>query len=57
LRTGQRVLAVLRNGGGYAEEIVLDAAAAIAEYRRLNPTRPATNSRSPARSTGLLRRR
>ena len=26
LRTGQRVLAVLRNGGGYAEEIVLDAA-------------------------------
>src|SRR3984957_523014 len=26
LRPGQRVLAVLRNGGGYAEEIVLDAA-------------------------------
>jgi len=27
LRAGQRALAVLRNGGGYAEEIVLDAAA------------------------------
>src|SRR6202162_5266404 len=26
LRSGQRVLAVLRNGGGYAEEIVVDAA-------------------------------
>jgi len=29
LRTGQRVLAVLRNGGGYAEEIVLDAASVV----------------------------
>src|SRR5438874_7495634 len=29
LQAGQRVLAVLRNGGGYAEEIVLDAAAAV----------------------------
>jgi NADPH:quinone reductase len=29
LRTGQRVLAVLRNGGGYAEEIVLDAATVV----------------------------
>lgn len=28
-RIGQRVLAVLRNGGGYAEEIVLDAAAVV----------------------------
>src|SRR5258707_7253061 len=26
---GQRALAVLRNGGGYAEEIVLDAAAVV----------------------------
>jgi len=30
LRVGQRALAVLRNGGGYAEEIVLDAAAVVA---------------------------
>jgi NADPH:quinone reductase len=29
LRVGQRVLAVLRNGGGYAEEIVVNAAAAV----------------------------
>ena len=29
LRTGQRVLAVLRNGGSYAEEIVLDAATVV----------------------------
>src|SRR6516165_7511604 len=29
LRTGQRVLGVLRNGGGYAEEIVLDAATVL----------------------------
>lgn len=29
LRAGQRVLAVLRNGGGYAEEIVLDAASVV----------------------------
>jgi hypothetical protein len=29
LRTGERVLAVLRNGGGYAEEIVLDAATVL----------------------------
>jgi NADPH:quinone reductase len=29
LRVGQRALAVLRNGGGYAEEIVLNAAAAV----------------------------
>jgi NADPH:quinone reductase len=29
LRTGRRVLAVLRNGGGYAEEIVLDAATVV----------------------------
>ncbi len=29
LRTGQRVLAVLRNGGGYAEEIVLNAATVL----------------------------
>src|SRR5215813_1349219 len=29
LQAGQRVLAVLRNGGGYAEEIVLDAAAVV----------------------------
>jgi NADPH:quinone reductase len=29
LRTGQRVLAVLRNGGGYAEEIVLDIATVV----------------------------
>ncbi|HTZ36279.1 MAG TPA: NADPH:quinone oxidoreductase family protein [Stellaceae bacterium] len=29
LRRGQRVLAVLRNGGGYAEEIVLDAATVV----------------------------
>src|SRR5258705_796329 len=29
LRLGQRVLAVLRFGGGYAEEIVLDAAAVV----------------------------
>ena len=29
LRTGQRVLAALRNGGGYAEEIVLDAATVL----------------------------
>jgi len=29
LRAGQRVLAVLRNGGGYAEEIALDAAAVV----------------------------
>src|SRR5439155_16798662 len=28
-QAGQRVLAVLRNGGGYAEEIVLDAAAVV----------------------------
>src|SRR6202521_4024200 len=28
-RTGQRVLPVLRNGGGYAEEIVLDAATVL----------------------------
>jgi NADPH:quinone reductase len=30
LEKGQRVLAVLRNGGGYAEEIVLDAASVVA---------------------------
>ena len=29
LPTGQRVLAVLRNGGGYAKEIVLDAATVV----------------------------
>src|SRR4051812_37809655 len=29
LRPGQRVLAVLRNGGGYAEEIALDARAVV----------------------------
>jgi NADPH2:quinone reductase len=29
LQGGQRVLAVLRNGGGYAEEIVLDATAVV----------------------------
>jgi NADPH2:quinone reductase len=29
LQAGQRVLAVLRSGGGYAEEIVLDAAAVV----------------------------
>src|ERR1700738_4185319 len=29
LRAGQRALAVLRNGGGYAEEIVLNAAAVV----------------------------
>ena len=29
LRTGQRVIAVLRNGGSYAEEIVLDAATVV----------------------------
>jgi NADPH:quinone reductase len=29
LRVGQRTLGVLRNGGGYAEEIVLDAAAVV----------------------------
>ena len=29
LRAGDRVLAVLRSGGGYAEEIVLDAAAVV----------------------------
>src|SRR5689334_23676598 len=29
LHAEQRVLAVLRNGGGYAEEIVLDAAAVV----------------------------
>ena len=29
LRVGQRVLGVLRNGGGYAEEIVLDAASVV----------------------------
>ena len=29
LRAGQRVLAVLRSGGGYAEEIVLNAAAVV----------------------------
>ena len=29
LRTGQPVLAVLRNGGGYAEEILLDAATVV----------------------------
>ena len=29
LRVGQRVLAVLRNGGGYAEEIVVNAATAV----------------------------
>jgi NADPH:quinone reductase len=29
LRVGDRVLAVLRSGGGYAEEIVLDAAAVV----------------------------
>src|SRR5712692_4906830 len=29
LRAGQQALAVLRNGGGYAEEIVLDAAAVV----------------------------
>jgi hypothetical protein len=29
LRVGQRALAVLRNGGGYAEEIALDAAAVV----------------------------
>src|SRR5690242_9652118 len=29
LHTGQRVLAVLRSGGGYAEEIVLDAATVL----------------------------
>ena len=29
LQAGQQVLAVLRNGGGYAEEIVLDAAAVV----------------------------
>ena len=29
LRSGQRVLAVLRDGGGYAEEIVLDAATVL----------------------------
>ncbi|HTQ34419.1 MAG TPA: NADPH:quinone oxidoreductase family protein [Stellaceae bacterium] len=29
LQAGQRVLAVLRNGGGYAEEIVLDAASVV----------------------------
>ena len=28
-RAGERVLAVLRSGGGYAEEIVLDAAAVV----------------------------
>jgi NADPH:quinone reductase len=28
-RTGQRVLAVLRNGGGYAEEILVNAAAVV----------------------------
>ena len=30
LRPGQRVLAVLRFGGGYAEELVLDARAVVA---------------------------
>ena len=30
LRVGQRVLAVLRNGGGYTEEIVLNAASVVA---------------------------
>jgi NADPH:quinone reductase len=29
LRPGQRVLAVLRNGGGYAEEVVVNAAAVV----------------------------
>src|ERR1700756_442133 len=29
LQVGQRMLAVLRNGGGYAEEIVLDAASVV----------------------------
>src|SRR5438270_12791056 len=29
LQAGQRVIAVLRNGGGYAEEIVLGAAAVV----------------------------
>ena len=29
LRVGERVIAVLRSGGGYAEEIVLDAAAVV----------------------------
>ena len=29
LRVGQRVLAVLRNGGGYAEDIVINAAATV----------------------------
>src|SRR5215469_4417689 len=29
LSVGERVLAVLRNGGGYAEEIALDAAAVV----------------------------
>src|SRR5580693_5104259 len=29
LRVGQRLLAVLRNGGGYAEEIVVNAAAVV----------------------------
>ena len=29
MRTGQRVIAVLRNGGGYAEEIMLDAATVV----------------------------
>jgi NADPH2:quinone reductase len=38
LRLGQRVLAVLRNGGGYAEEIVLDAAAVVPIPDRLDFT-------------------
>src|SRR5499425_2035794 len=29
LQAGQRILAVLRSGGGYAEEIVLDSAAVV----------------------------
>src|SRR5438477_13043432 len=29
VRIGQRVLAVLRNGGGYAEEILVNAAAVV----------------------------
>jgi NADPH2:quinone reductase len=41
LRAGERVLAVLRAGGGYAEEIVLDAAGWCRSRRRwISPPLP-----------------
>ena len=48
LRTGQRVLAVLRNGGGYAEEIVLDAATVVPIPEAMDFETAAAMTRAPS---------